>query len=166
MGWIDIRNEMRIHINGGPGAIAQGYWSIIRINRLHQKSPYWVEGTNEAVNGPEYFYDDHLIRVISYPAARFSKTEKTTSGISDIAGAFNENKDTYIFAIEYNPNFARMPIEKDIIFHINKHESVNPPLPPFSITSRFKIIDVFPDYGDNGRIEMIYCVGVKSHGES
>jgi len=165
MGWIDMRKEMHIHINGGPGQVAQGYWIVLRIFRRDEKSPYWVEETDEAINGPEYYYDDHFVRTISYPAARYSKQEKSVGGIDSIASGFMENKDTYIFAIEYNVKFTRIPDEGDVIYHINKHASVNQPYPPITPTDRFKIVHSFNDFGDNGQIEMIYCVGVRTHGE-
>lgn len=166
MAWIDMRNEMNILMHGGYGSIAQAYWGIVRIFRLYQKSPYWVDGTNEAVNGPEYYYDDHIVKIISYPSSRFSITDRIAGGLDTVATDFTEAKDTFIFAIEYNTEFERMPSEKDLIYHIDKYESVDIPTPPFRVTDRFKISQPFFDYGDNGRAEMIYCIGVRTHGES
>ena len=166
MAWIDMRAEMGILMHGGYGSVGQAYWGVIRIFRLNQKSPYWVEGTNEAINGPEYYYDDHIVKIISYPASRFSLTDRIQGGLDSVAVDFNDAKDTFIFAIEYNTDFARVPTEKDLIYHIDKYESVNPPAPPLTVTDRFKIIHAFLEYGDNGRAEMFYCIGVRTHGES
>jgi hypothetical protein len=166
MNWIDLRDELNILINGGIGAIPQGYWSIIRIFRIGQLSQYWKEETNEAVGGPKYLYDDHLMRIISMPGNLFSKIESIKSGISEVIGALKDDKDIYVFAIHYNPAFSRPPMENDIIYHIDKYASVNRPTPPFRAVERFKVVNKFNEYGDFGRAEITYCIGVKEHGES
>jgi len=165
--WIDMRDEMRALISGDARTVAQGYWIVLRIMRLGQYSQHWNPDRQEAVGGPKWLYDDFVIRCIGYPGTALSKRPKMTNTDSIIADTGMDETETKIFAIEYNPAFPREPYPgEDLIFEIAQHEGVEAPPPPLTAVSRYRVLRVIPNYGDNGRIETTYLLGQRIMGES
>ena len=165
--WIDYRNDIKPLFEGGINAVGQAMWVVLRIMRLGEYSQYWDKNTHEAVGGSKWNYDDYLARAIWIPGASL----KSTAGGTDIViNAGVDNTDVKVYAIQFDdlirPGNARMLCQDDILYEIDKFASASAPQPPLIVTSRFKIIDTIPVNGDNGRIELVYIVAQRAHGES
>ena len=163
--WINYRDEMQALIQGDRRTVAQGRWGVIRIMRIGEYSRYWNNKRKEAIGGPKWLYDDCRVRYISKPGGSMSVSADSAGSFTDLDGLGTEDVNSMIFAVEYNKEITRVPNEADLIYEISEYEGITPPIPPLHVTDRFKIIHAFPEHGDNGRIEIIYLLGTRIHGE-
>lgn len=169
--WIDVQHEIRSLIHGDRRTVAQGYWAVLRMMRIGQYSKYWNHIRNEAIGGPKWNYDDHIIRVIDMPAASILSLPRLRSTEAEILMAGQENINSMIFAVEavYKPplkTLYRPPSIEDLLFFVDKFKGMEPPSPPFIATDRFNITGTLPIHGDNGRLEVVLVIGTRAHGES
>jgi hypothetical protein len=162
--WIDLQYEHDCLTYGDGRTVPQGFWVVLRLMRIGEYSQYWNENTKEAVGGSKYNYDDGIVRCINRPGSLTAK-RALSMPITDLKGSGSDDVDQRVFAI-LTPTVPRMPTEDDLLFEIDKHEGVDMPTPPIKVLTRHKILDSYPVYGDNGRIEVIYLSTIRIHGES
>lgn len=163
--WIDLRKEIDILFNGNHRSIGQAYWVVLRIMRLGQYSEYWDIEHQEAIGGAKWNYDDKLVRAISIPARQLAGMPRLTEHETNIIHSGMDDINTSVFAIQYDSTF-RIPTTSDILFTIDKFNSKNIPSAPLQVDDRYNITGVIPNYGDIGRIEVVFIVAVRIHGES
>lgn len=164
--WIDMRAEVAAHINGDTKTVAQGYWIVLRIMRIGQYSEYWYPERNEAIGGPKWLYDDYVVRTISNPSKSYGSLPKLKEGSKNIISAGIDDVSGNIFAVEWNPEFTRLPSTEDIIYEIKEYASIDRPIPPLHASSRYNIMHIINSHGDWGRCELLYMLGERMHGES
>jgi hypothetical protein len=161
--WIDMRYELDCLTYGDGRTVPQGFWAVLRFMRIGEYSQYWHEGTKEAIGGPKWNYDDRVIRVINRPGA----VGRGAGGepLPTLQGSGNDEVNSRVFAILVN-NLIRLPLEDDLFYEIGQAYSVQPPVQALTVTSRYKILNVYPVRGDYGREEVIYLSTIRIHGES
>jgi len=165
--WIDYRDELRRLIDGDQRTIAQSFWIVVRIMRLGQYSQYWDSQRSEAIGGPKWLYDDHIVRAIKYPGGNLGRRPKIDEGGGVIVETGRDDVNTSIFAIEWNPAFARLPAAgEDLLYEIAEFEGLEQPQPPLHVTGRYRIMLPLLNHGDLGRVEGIYLLAERLHGES
>jgi len=165
--WINMRDELRRLIYGDMRTKPQGYWVVLRIMRIGSYSQYWNEDIQESIGGPKYLYDDILVRTISKPGTSLSSAPIMKQGYAMLQeGVGYEDTDSYVFAMEYEPRIGRLPNQEDILYEVAQHQRLQRPVPPLSVTSRYKILNVVPVYGDFGQVEIVFILGTRVHGES
>lgn len=162
--WINYRKEMAGLISGDRIGRPQGYWAVIRIMRIGEYSQYWNETQKEAIGGPKWNYDDYIVRVITMPGASILTMPKLRASEANIVQAGLDDVNAKLFGIEYSTEF-REPSQADLIYTIDKYESITRPSPPFVATGRYNITGIIPAHGDHGRIEVYLLVGTRAHGE-
>jgi hypothetical protein len=162
--WINFRREMKGLIGGDPMGIAQGQWVVIRIMRIGELSKFWHEDRKEAIGGPKWNYDDHIVRAITMPGASILTMPKLRSAEATIVQAGLDDVNAKLFGIGYSRDF-REPATSDLIYTINKYERAKRPIPPFRATGRYNITGTLPAHGDHGRIEIYLLVATRAHGE-
>ena len=162
--WINYRKEMKGLISGDRIGVSQGYWVVLRIMRIGELSEYWNEDIKESVGGPKWKYDDHVVRVITMPGASILTMPKLRASETNIVQAGLDDVNAKLFGLEYSTEF-REPNQSDIIYTIDKFESVHKPDPPFKATGRYNITGTIPAHGDHGRLEFYLLVGTRAHGE-
>lgn len=163
--WIDLRDDLAALIHGDAITRPQGYWAVLRIMRLGQRSRFWHEERQEAIGGPPWNYDDAIVRVISQPGAS-AESQSGKKGEVPIAEAGLDSVAVTTFAVEWNPRIPRMPGEHDYIYEIAEAAGAAPPRPPLHVTSRYRVIRAIPVRGDYGRIEVLFLACVRVHGEN
>lgn len=165
--WIDVRQEDRALIYGDSRTKSQGFWVVLRLYRIGQYSKYWNPATGEAVGGPKYLYDDFIVRVIDKPGAGNGSAQSMTgTGETPILASGMDDFNTRTYAILPDEKLTRLPQIGDTVYEIDKADSEHKPTPPLVATDRFNISNHYYARGDHGRVELIYLVGKRIHGES
>ena len=167
IGWVDYRKDIAPLFDGGPGAVSQAYWAVLRISRLGQYSQYWNAERREAVNGPKYLYDDYPVRVICIPGSALASPNGKMDYVAD---GGTDNSMVRVFALRFSdvirPGNIRTLCEDDTLIEINECEGSTLPAPPYTATNRYRILSSENVRGDNGRIEIIYLTARREHGVS
>jgi len=165
--WINMRRHARALTRGDRITVSQGKWIVLRLMRIGHYSEYWNNDRQEAIGGPKWLYDDIVLRAISRPGsvqAALPGISQTAENVIGTAGI--EDVSQMIYAIEITEDLVRYPMEGDRIYEITDFASRTKPIPPLTATSMYEVLNMIPDIGDHGRVEILYLHTIRRAGES
>lgn len=167
--WINYRNEMDVLINGRGSDISQGHWIIFRLSHIGEYSQYWDPTIQSAVGGPKYNFTDIPVKCIDKPGSSMGDIKSSESlfnaGLDDLqVRVFAIENKSFINNVFIPERYVRYPNKEDIIYEIDKFDSIDTPRPPIKILDRYAIVHCELVKGDNGQVEIIYVFGKRVHG--
>lgn len=141
---IDLRQELKWILHGGPGRNSKGHWVAYRRFNKCKTSNNWNRQTKEGIGGPAYTYTDSPLKTRRVPIKFGGDMLKELK-----AGQLMENKYVYYFEWDVAPK------RNDIIFELNipgpMPDSIN--LNNYTYIEKYIIKNIHPFRLEQGRIE-------------
>lgn len=116
---MDLRKEFNQLIENEEGK-GIGYWVLLR-HFTNELSEFYDEITKEAIGGPKYKYNDHLIRVYSVESGY--GMAMAADGITRVEPG-DIPTEARIYYLKYNPNLV--PKQGDIIYELGWRRKEKP----------------------------------------